>query len=140
MWDRFAQNESGYNAFIRANLPNFDSNGDPTYADLIISSGKMASTPISSVSGSSGDATVTVNWTNDAGQGLKLATDDAYVVVINQANGEQAVSSAQVKRSAGTVDLELPSNLGIGDTVSAYLAFRRADGTIVSDTSYNTYN
>lgn len=136
LWDRFAIRQSGYNAFIQSNIDNFDASGLVSPADLTISSGKMASSSIDSVATSGVSPTVTVNWTDDSGSGYKLASDEVYAVCYNETQDVVGVSSAVAVRSDGTIDITLPANLAVGDVLRFYLAFRRADGTIVSDTSY----
>jgi hypothetical protein len=138
LWDRFASQMSGFNAFVSENLSEFAAALPATYANLVISTGKMAETVIDSVTGADGDATVTVAWTDDSGTGYKLADDEAYCVVINEDNEDWAVSSAVADRDDGTLDVELPSVANTGDSLHAYLAFRRDDGTIASDTGYKT--
>jgi len=133
LWDRFAQFQSGYNAFISANIDYFDSTGLITPASLEISRGKMASTPISTISVTGLGQPYSVNWVDDSGQGFKLASDTAFVVYWNETTNEVVGYDTGVLRSAGTFQTEALAN---SDTYHFWLAFRRADGTIVSNTAY----
>lgn len=134
LWDRFAQRESGYNAFISENIALFSNElpGPPQFFKM--SQGKMKETDISSMSATDGSTTVTVNW-NTSISDNQLNDDEAYILVLNRTQGlpELATSSGSVIRSAGTADIDLPSAVSTGDTIEAYLAFKRADGTIVSN-------
>jgi hypothetical protein len=138
LWDRFAQGESGYNAFIKANIDAFNSDGLATPADLVISSGKMAATAIELPSASSAFPQVTISYTDDSGEGLKLTSDEAFVVVADSDGNVLGTSSGASTRGDGQDNIDCNRDLVQGETLSLYLAFRRADGTVVSNTAYNT--
>lgn len=137
LWDRFAQRQSGYNAFISRNIFNFGNSGLTNPTGLVISTGKMEATPINTVSGDSGPGDVVLTWTNDAGQGFKQATDTAFVVICKPDGTDVTGHNTLVQRSA--LSVMVTRNLEDGQQYYAYLAFRRADGTIVSDTSFKTF-
>lgn len=138
LWDRFAQQMSGYNSFVSTNIDLFENEMPSPAASLQISKGKMASTSASLASLSPGTSLISVTWTNDAGSGLKLAADLAYVLVVNETKGELGISAAEQPRSNEATSVSLPSFIASDDVINAYLAFRRADGTVVSDTSFDT--
>lgn len=135
LWDRFAVKQSGYNAFIQSNIALFGSAMPSPEEDLIISKGKMTLTPIDSIDASSASDTVTINWVDDSGEGYKLATDQAFVVLVDKTDEKVYAASMSAVRSDASIDVVLPENLGAPKILMAYLAFRRADGTIVSDSS-----
>lgn len=138
LWDRFAQKQSGYNAFISRNYNAFDSSGvlDPTL--LVTSQGKIASTPIvSAIADISGD-NVIASWANDAGIGFKLATDVAYITVYDTlADKAYGYSNPIITRASLLVGIPIP-DINFGSVYEVYLSFRREDGTMVSDSSYLT--
>jgi hypothetical protein len=134
-WDRFAVGESGYNAFVKENIALFPAAMPSPAANLVISKGKMGATPISGNECGIGTALVVVQWSDDSGSGFKTATDTAMVVVVNVTQGVVGVSSAVAVRSESEVTVFMPSNIGSLDVLHIYLAFRRADGTVVSNTS-----
>lgn len=136
LWDRFQSGQSGFNAFVSRNISLFAAAIPSSFGNLVISSGKMAATAISSVASSADSATVTLNWANDAGQGFKLATDKAYIVLISEGTGAVKGFATGVDRSAGTAVVSMDEDLLGGDTLHCYLAFLRADGTVVSVNSY----
>jgi len=138
LWDRFAQLQSGYNAFIQANIAHFDGSGDLTYADLDISSGSLLGVPIDSVTGTNGSSNVVVAWSDNSGTGNALATDECYVLVLNETTGAYGVSSAVSTRTTETATAVMSEECTTADTLHAYLAFRKADGTLVSPTTYAT--
>ncbi|NJL77434.1 MAG: hypothetical protein HC892_22760 [Saprospiraceae bacterium] len=134
LWDRFSQRQSGYNAFVSANIANFEGVILETSENLIISRGKMAATPMSDAEVRKEGGIVTITWVDDSGQGFKQATDLAYAVAYNRATAEATGTGGTVTRADGTISFVM--NGDPIDGVDLYLAFRRADGTIVSDTSY----
>lgn len=136
MWDRFAQQQSGYNAFISTNYVAVDAEGnfDPTL--IKTSKGKMDSTGIVSAIADISGNSIQATWTNDSGQGFKLATDRAYITVYNPVTN-QVIGSSSLRdtRSSSTASVTVQS-IQLTDIWEVYLAFRRVDGTIVSDSSY----
>lgn len=136
LWDRFQSKKSGYNAFISRNIALFATALPSSFADLVASSGKMASTPINTVSASDGSPIVTVNWTDDTGSGFKLGSDRAYLLVISQGTGEIVSVGGVNDRSEEGTSLSFSQDLVSGDTLHCYLAFLRSDGSIVSVNSY----
>ena len=139
LWDRFASQMSGYNAFIAENIDLFENEMPSPASDLVISSGKMSPTAITSFSVDTGAEFVSVEWKNDSGEGLKLVSDEAYVLVVNETKKETIISSAEVAReNAAITPVPVPEGWSVNDVCHVYLAFRRADGTVVSDTAYDT--
>jgi hypothetical protein len=139
LWDRFAQQQSGFNAFISENIELFDDESPSPPADLIISKGRMASTPIDAVATSGGGQDIQISWNDDTGSGFKLATDIPYVVVANLTTDEVlGYEVSNRDREDESVTVAVPGNRGT-DTFAVYLAFRRADGTVVSNTAYSAF-
>ena len=137
LWDRFAQKQSGYNAFVSANISNVDDAGE-SFLDasaVIISKGKIEPTPITGSNATEGATSYTVTWgTGTTGQ--QQSTDIAYVVGINT-GGDGVILSANngVARSTGTITVQT-QELQASSVLALYLAFRSADGRNVSDNSY----
>lgn len=138
LWDRFAQGQSGYNAFVSTNIDLFDSDGLATPADLVISQGSLTGAPIALLTATNGDPTVTINWVNNGGSGSAVNGDLAYGVVYNETQNTVGYQELNNTRLLEAVNIEMPANSVTGNVIHAYLAFRRADGTLVSNTSYAT--
>ena len=134
--DRFAVQQSGYNTFVSDNIALFAASLPSPAADLVIAEGKMAKTAFATLVVADSDATVTATWVDDSGEGFKLAADEVYIVATNDLEESIGFDAASVIRSDESVSFEMPSVNNSGDSVSAYLVFMRADGTVVSDTSY----
>lgn len=142
LWDRFAQQKSGFNAFVQANIDLFTTEYGSTPSELVISQGKMASTPIDSLTPAGDGLSFDVAWTDDSGDGLKLATDIPYAVVVNKNDGTIAVANGvagSVSRATESLTVPNPDGLSDASQLDVYLAFRRSDGTVVSNTAYLQY-
>lgn len=143
LWDRFAIKMSGFNAFVKENIDLFTSVLPATPADLVISKGKMSPTTISEVVALNNSAGFSIAWVDDTGVGYKLATDIPYILGVNETTGAVVVSDGvtDVKdRADELIGAQFPVQLETGDVIRCYLAFKRSDGTIVSNTSYATVN
>ena len=138
LWNRFASQASGYNDFVSANLSLFADALPSVIADLEISKGKMAKTTIDAAVATGADDDVEVTWTDDSGSGFKLATDIAYVVVIDQSGELVYGFETAATRADEVASVNLP--VTGGDDYAVYLAFKRADGTVVSNTAFISTN
>lgn len=138
LWDRFASKMSGYNNFIKTNISLFAAALPSPAASLVISTGKMASTSIASLAVTNGSPDCILTWLDDSGEGYKLASDIPYVVIVNETQGTiQGFETSDRRDDAGTT-VTMDENNVTSDVVNAYLAFKRSDGTIVSNTSFIT--
>jgi len=135
LWDRFAQQESGYNAWLRANVSKFTGGMLTDPAGLIFSRGTLAVSPILTSVADISAQTLTLTWDATV-EGDASPTDLAYVVFYGGLNEFPLGYAAVAPRSAGTVVVPISGNLPVGDTYYSYLMFRRADGTRVSNTDH----
>jgi len=138
LWDRFAQSQSGYNAFVQANIDLFEGALASPPEDLKISQGKMDSTAITLIEAEAGSSNISVDWPQDGGEGLKLDTDLAYFLLVNETQGNFGVLAGTKTRDGEDPAVAMPTALVAGDVMRGYLAFKRADGTVVSNTAYAT--
>lgn len=79
--------------------------------------------------------TGTFSWDDNTGSGSALATDKAMLLLYNETKGEVIFTTDGAARSAASQGLVLPPDYS-GDTVRAYIAFIKADGSEVSNSSY----
>lgn len=133
LWDKDAKKMSGFNAWIQSNMPFADINGVNAYGDLIISKGKMTATPIINVEMAGG--ILNFEWEAGVNDAFSMPTDKAYIAIIATDTEEVFLSSGVIARSAGGFDMAIPQTLA--GKLNIYLAFRREDGSIVSDSSYH---
>jgi hypothetical protein len=136
LWDRFAQKMSGYNDFIRTNIDLFAGTSPSVFADFIISQGIMAKTPITVAYSIIGEDDLSCEWDDTDLSGYKLADDKAYLLALTSNSSKPFFMSLDRTRTQGSATVDFPFNLIEGTVVHLYLAFARADGTIVSDTAY----
>lgn len=134
LWDRFADRMSGFNDFISKNIGDIKPGSDLA-SKVKISVGQMAATEISSFSADGTTHEITISWADDSGEGYKLADDDAYIVVFGPDCEVRLQSAGDLQRNSGGGTLS-SMNLRTGYTYYARLAFRRKDGTVVSETSF----
>lgn len=135
LWDRFASKMSGYNEFIKVNLDLFAAEMPNPLADLVISKGKMAKTEMLTAIADVSDKNISVDWNDDSGTGFKLETDVAYVVIVNVTKDVVEGFSSTGVRVDTSVAFNIAHTFVDTDVMHVYLAFKRADGTIVSNTS-----
>ena len=136
--DRFAQQASGYNDFVSRNIHLFASDAPSPAADLKISVGKMAAVTPLSVVASDGDDSVTVNFLPNLPDAFASADDLAYVVAYNATQKVFGTEGGVSARALSVVVVNMGSDSESGDVIHVWLAFRREDGTIVSNTGYKT--
>lgn len=136
LWDRFAQQASGYNEFVSENIDLFSSEMPSIASDLVISKGKMVAVTPTDTSFEAALDTVTISYSSDLPDNLSLVTDAVYAVAVNVTQGIVGVSSGVTTRASGSVLVQMPKENRTGDVINSYLAFRRADGTIVSNTGF----
>lgn len=132
--DRFAIQQSGFNAFISRNIGLFGSYFPEPYNELEISGGNMAATSITGPPLDPSNDEIQIDWSDDSGEGLKLSDDQLYAIAWNGTTGEQNAYPAVASRSATTVTLSF-SSMSTSDEIYVCVAFRRNDGTVASKTS-----
>ena len=136
LWDRFASKMSGYNDFVSTNIAQFVTEWPIMPQNLIFSKGKMAKTEQDTPVSHNNSGEVTMSWVNDAGDGLKLASDVAFAVARNRRTKEISATFTAATRADEAIVVSFNNNVVTGDHLDCYLAFRRADGTVVSGSSW----
>lgn len=131
LWDRFAKGMSGYNAFIQNNIPFVSGLGVIDLSKLEISKGKMVATEITDTSYNGGKWNI--EWDPAIADSYSMPTDKAYFLITSGDAKKVTISAAIVQRSEGQISI--PSDISDLDEGYVYLAFKRADGTIVSNTA-----
>lgn len=133
LWDRFSSNMSGYNAFVAANIEAF---GQPVPTHLPFtqfSRGKMSAPAIFETECVSGTGVFSIQVSNALTDQFAQLTDDLYVAAMDRTTAEVHGFAAVGKRDDGTVSFTWPSETPIGRQFYIWLAFRRVDGTVVSN-------
>lgn len=126
--DRFALRMSGFNAFVQRNKAAFADPMGIDFESIVLSRGRL-SVPIITTDTSVSGTTATVHWNTALGGAMDMATDLAYILLLNVDGIAIGISSGAVARSVGQASVTFPA----GEFVKyIYLAFLRADGTEVS--------
>ena len=134
--DRFAQQASGYNDFVSRNIHLFENHQPTPPADLKLSVGKMVAVNPTFRPAELGDEFVAIDYETTLPDAFASEDDLVYAVAYVSTQKIFGVTSGVASRKKGTVDIELSGPLGAGDLIHVWLAFRRVDGTIVSNTGY----
>ncbi len=132
LWDRFASQMSGINAFVQKNVGIWDDALATPFLNFIFAQGKMQATAISGTDFTTPGSDYLLSWLDDSGVGLKLSTDLVYAIVYNETQSNLSTSSAIAVRADLEVVVTSTSALVTADIIHAWLIFKRADGTIVS--------
>lgn len=136
--DRFASAMSGYNLFVQRSRDCFTPTGIFVPANLILSRGKLGATDIDSIIADEGDDSVSLEFRGELSNGYQSATDKAYAVVM-ASNGDVLGYSAGISsRNQGMVVVALSRVLVENESISCYISFLRADGTMCADSTYVT--
>lgn len=137
--DRFAVQMSGFNAFCKRNSTVFNQASVFAPAGLSISVGKLGDTPIINCMRES-PGEMSVNWDATLQGSFQRESDAVYVAILLPSGEIIGTSSAIEDRQATAVIIPLAIDLEYGHIYHVYLAFARADGTIVSNTSYYAWD
>lgn len=132
LWDRFASQMSGYNASISENINYFEGVSPTAGSGYLMCKGKMAAPQITDITIADGGDEAEITWTDDSGIGFKLGTDVPYLIKFKPGNELAEGKSPAAMRSDGEVTVTFNEFFEAGETYVFQLAFKRADGTIVS--------
>lgn len=136
--DRFAQAMSGYNRFVQMSIEAFDTSGLSDASKFKISEGSLLGETVSDITTSLGDKNLAFTHSNSTGTGNALASDEVYGVAYAEEDENWGFSAANTDRSEGAAIIAMPTDVEVGDTITVWMALRKADGTLASNTSYLT--
>lgn len=136
--DRFAVRQSGFNLLTSLNIPFTNNDGTPNFNSLILSKGKLSTPIIGSISAVSSTNYITVAWSTDLNNQFDSESDIIYIGVYNATKSEWNTVISYALRINASVGFGLPKTIDVSDVLYVYCAFKRADGTYVSDNSVST--
>lgn len=136
MWDRHAQHMSGYNAFIQANKFAFTKENDFVPADFIIARGQMNETEIVNVLAEN-PTSIGIEFDDTASGAFQSEFDEMFAVILDEEGNLQGFSKLPVLREESVISVDVERSTFKG---YAYLAARSADGKIISQTSYQSFD
>jgi hypothetical protein len=137
-WDRFAQMKSGFNAFIEVNKNAFEGNGNFDFPNLKLSQGRLGDTPFSLVL-ENGGKELRLDY-DPLQEGPFIDSNDLGNIVALTPDGKVFYASGPASKRIHPADYIIPIKPeDAGKTLHVYLMFTRPDGTIVSNSTYNTF-
>ena len=136
--DRFAVRKSGFNVLTSLNIPFTSDLGIPNYNALILSQGKLTTPLVTDIVASAGSQEITIDWNLTLGNQYDANTDMVYVAVYNYTRSEWVVINSSGIRQNGFVTFAAAKEIVAADLLYVYVAFRRTDGTYVSDNSVSS--
>lgn len=139
--DRFAQEESGYNLFLRRSISAFVGTGFDLPQNIEIARGKLDLNGITAVTELPGNDGVQIAWTSTAGTGNALVGDESYVLILDEVANVVYAGQRLDRGTAGNQleQIYFPGYVS-GQPYYIYLAWRRQDGSMVSNTSYRSFS
>ncbi|MEY2830895.1 MAG: hypothetical protein RLZZ574_153 [Cyanobacteriota bacterium] len=130
--DRFAQQKSGFNLWIQRNISKFQDDNLEVTGTLVLCEGSLTPVAVTTQTSSAAAHTITLTYDDNTGEGDALATDVLYYMAVNTDVGEAAFTIADDRTSSPAV-MAIPATWAAGANIVTNWAFRRADGSKVSN-------
>lgn len=132
--DRFAVQMSGFNDFVKVNMPVVDGNGNIDYTSIQFGSGILDNAIFAVNPSLAADNEIT--WADNSGTGSALATDLLWYAMFNESTGFASGAKSGTTRNTTTFTPIAPSDINIGDTVHVYIGFIAENGSKMSYTNH----
>lgn len=136
--DRFAVKKSGFNVLTSLNIPFTSDLGIPNFNALILSQGKLTTPLITTIVASEGSQEIEVGYSPVLSNQYDANTDQVYTAIYNYTRNEWVGVDSTGVRANGTVVIAVTKFIAAADLLYVYNAFRRVDGTYVSDNSVSS--
>lgn len=134
----YAVQKTEFNSAMSYILKNAITGTEPNfvvdYPEVLVSRGALTGVSTGVIDVAT-PGTATFSWVDNTGSGSALATDKAMLLLYNETKGEVIFTTDGAARSVASQGLALPPDYS-GDTVKAYMAFIKLDGSEVSNSSY----
>ena len=130
-----AEEMTGYNLFLKTNLPAFSQDGAVIDLEwLHLSAGKLPLPHKLKAERSAGDPSIVeVSWQNDSGSGLASGKDELKMIVALEGKFTGPVSTGALRKD-GTAVISIPE--GPGAVQGIYLSFASAERKLYSPDQY----
>ena len=134
LWQRFEKSQSGYNALVAQFRAAYNAANNFVAENLILSKGKIEETIITDQSIAAVGKAITVTWATTT-TGYQLSTDIPYVVLMSSDGLVlKAYSGEDLGKTRASGSITVPNFEHKAESYKqVYLMFRRADGTMVSN-------
>lgn len=136
-YDKFLAGMSGFNAFIKANIAEFD--GSVDYSKIVLGTGKLY---FASAAGTNYDSVaekVEIKFSDAIGNN-GAADDQVFGCVYDSSTGLWYFAAAAVNRSAGAIEVPCPADLTYGNLKSYALAAQYDASDILRLVSTSVYS
>ncbi len=133
----FANGQTAFNAatayVVQNAVTGSGENYSIDYPNVLVSRGNLPGVVEGQASVAAG--VLTIDWADNTGIGFALEDDKALVLLYNPENADSKVLlETGAVRSDTTVNINISYDLG--NTVHVYLAFQRADKSMISDSKH----
>jgi hypothetical protein len=136
LWDRFAGDISGYNAFCKENIVHVSSAGVVDYSSVVFSKGKMVVPTIDTIVADVSLATVAGNITLPTDITWGQIGESLFVLAVNITEEIVLGVATYTGDPTDTIAYSIASaDFNVGDDIGLYCAIKRADGTQVSNSA-----
>lgn len=135
--DRFAQGQSGYNLFVSRNIDNIDQNGTIGGA-FELSRGKLPKFKGAAELSDTVSKRSIMSWNPVDYNGTNLPTDEVFVLAQDVTGRKVGIMETAKPLSTGLINIDFEDDLPAGSEVKLWVSIRRADGSDVSDTYFET--
>lgn len=136
LWDRFAQGMSGYNDFVSKNVEFFIDGVLTVPGSLKASIGVLYNSGITSATKNSTTGAVVITPVSTGNGSNGATTDEVYGMFYNETQDTWYAELASETRNSATY-LFTWSDMVALDVIRFWLCYRKADGTIVSNSAYS---
>ena len=134
VWNLSAGNMTGYNLFVKTNLPAFNEEGELANFDALSASiGNLPpATDLTVKDDTEVSSGITITWSDESASGIGKASDKLHLLTI--ANGKAYVIPTSAIRSTESIDIELPLSPG---KIHVYAFFGKEDASQFSSDKYH---
>ena len=140
LWDRFASQMSGYNAFVSKNVKLCDPNNLLQAYGFVLSSGKMPEVADIALVVNTENKTLNLSWNTDLHGSYETNDDSMYILLTFEDMPDAVMIDSNSNRSDGSVILSAPTGTDLNKKVGVAICARRPDGTVVSDSTLTYMN
>lgn len=137
-WNPFAQQMSGYNAYVQENIDTYNQTSLNTPEDLFASRGTLLGLPDAAGVEGATDDDIVITWTDNTGEADALATDEVHALVWNETADKWFFFNNIAARSAATGGPAM-TGTSAADVIHVWVFPARPDISKTSDSVYSTY-
>jgi len=139
LWDRFASQMSGYNAFVSTNVRRIGETFTYLGQNFQMSAGKMDEVQSIDANWLLGPQQIEVSWDSSLHGSYETADDQILICLAYEDMPGLLTFDTTSKRSDGSTNIMPMSGSDLNKKVGVAVACRRPDGTVVSDSFFHDF-